>query len=231
MDFLVLPVPNETPRDREQRPRERFFAPGNEVGSGRESRRRHLLAYSHLLGGDADEMDQPRWNSADYLEYKSPQTCQRIIAARQNADIGPRVDILFNCQKEEVTLSAPFSKLRAIGILSPADAPKQFAICRMERDEVTAAPMVRPEDKLVRPELRKSALNVTCPKCRAIPAYGNNFLIAKPRNSLDRILEASGEVAPHLSVNAWAGEALTGSRREKVKVNLRGKLGGRDGET
>jgi hypothetical protein len=45
-------------------------ARGNEIDSGRECRRRHLLSHPHLLGREADEMDESRVRPANYLQQK-----------------------------------------------------------------------------------------------------------------------------------------------------------------
>ena len=71
----------------------------------------------------------------------------------------------------------------------------------MKSNEVAAAAMVRPEDKLLRRQLRESALDVARAKARAIPPDGDNLIIAKLRDSLDCVLEARREIASCLPVN------------------------------
>jgi hypothetical protein len=125
---------------------------------------------------------------------------------------------MFNRQKEELFVSAPVAKLGAIGVLFPADIAQQFPIGGMESDEVTATAMVRTEDKLLRRQLRECALDVTRPKPWAIPTDGDNLVIAKLRNSFDRVLKAGCEIPPRLSMNLRTGSNRTVGRSEKVKI-------------
>lgn len=174
-----------------------------------------------MLGRDAHETDEPRAGSANYLEQKQREPRQRIIASSENPNICPRVEIVFNRQQEEVLLSAPVAKLGTIGVLFPADAAQQFAIGGMETDEVAAAAMVRPDNKLLRRQLHESVLDVDCAKPRAIPPDGDNFVIAKLRDSFDRVLKARRECAARLPVNAGPGSGRILSRSEEVEINLR----------
>lgn len=176
-------------------------ARGNEIGSGRKRRGRHLLSHPDLLGGDADEMDEPGGNAANYLEQEGSEPRQRVISPSEDSHIGPGIEIMLNRQQEKVLLSAPAAKLTTIGVLFPADAAQQFPIGGMESNQVAAAAVVRAEDKLLRRQLRERALDVARPKPRAIPADSDNFLIAKLRDSFDRALKPRREVPPHLTMN------------------------------
>lgn len=91
----------------------------------------------------------------------------------------------------------------------------------MESDEITTAPVIRPEDEFLRRQLRESPLDVARAKSRAIPPNRDNFVIAKLRDSLDRVFQASGKVAARLPMNLRTGSRRNWGRCEKVKINLR----------
>lgn len=166
-----------------------------------------MLPHQHLLGRDADETDEPRADSADYIEQTRRESRQRIAASREDSHVGPRIEIMFDRQKEELLVSAPVAKLGAIGVLFPANATQQFAIGGMESDEITATTMVRAEDELLRRQFRESALDITRTKRRAVPTDRDNFVIAKLHDSLDRVLKARREIPARLPVNVRFGSA------------------------
>jgi hypothetical protein len=180
-----------------------------------------LLSHPHLLGRDADETDEPGGDGADHLEQECSKPRQRIIAAGENPNVGPRIEIVLNRQQEEIPVSAPLAKLGAIGVLFPADPAQQFPIGGMERDQVATTAMVRAEDEPLRRQLRESALDIARPESRAIPPDGDDLVIAKLRNSLDRVLEARRESASRLPMKVWPGSGRIAGRREKVKIGFR----------
>jgi hypothetical protein len=179
-----------------------------------------LLAHPHFLGRNADEMDKAGGDGAKYPEQECGEARQRIIAAGENPNVGPRIDIMFNRQQEDGRVSAPMAKLRTIGVLLPANAAQQFTIGGMESDKVTAAAMVRPEDELLRRQLRESALEIAGAKSRAIPTDGDNFLIAKLRDPFDRVLKSGRKTSPHLPVKAQPRSVRIARRREKMKIGF-----------
>ena len=184
-----------------------------------------MLTHPHLLGRETDEMNGPRSRSANYVEQERREASQRIIATSENPNVSPRVEIMFNRQEEDVFVSTTISKLGAIGVLSPADAVQQRSRGGMKRDEVAAATMIWTEDQRLRSQLRKCALNVDCAQPRAIPTDGDNFLIAKLRDSLQRVLKARREIPTRLPVGVRSvGDGCSG-RREKMKINLWRNLG------
>jgi hypothetical protein len=188
-----------------------------------------LLSHPHLLGSDADKMNESRARSADHLKQKSREQRQRITSASENPHVGPRIEIMFNRQQQKVFVSESVPELGAIGVLFPADIAEQFAICGMERDEITPAAMVWAEDELLLRQLRESALDVARAKPRAIPPDGDNFVIAKLRNSFNGVLKARREIRSGLPVNAPPGTKRPWRRCEKMNIdlrrNLRGKIG------
>ena len=169
-------------------------------------------------------MKQPRLGPANYLEQKQREPRQRIIASSENSHIGPRIEILLNRQQEEIFVAAPLAKLGAIGVLFPADTAQQFPICGMKSDKVTATAMIRPEDKLLRRQLRESPLNVSRAKPRAIPPDGDNFVIAELRDSFDRVLKPRRKIPARLPVNVWSDGDRFSGRGKKMKINLRRAL-------
>lgn len=113
------------------------------------------------------------------------------------------------------------AKLRTIGVLLPANAAQQFPIGGTESNKVTAAAMVRAEDKLLRRQLRESALEIARAKGRAIPADRDNFLIAKLRDPFDRVLKSRRKTATLLPVNARPDGGRIALRRKQMKISLR----------
>lgn len=89
MDFGLLAAPTRRRAEGSCGKHERFRLAGNEIGSGRKGRRRHLLAHPHLLGREADEMDEARAGPANYLKQKRREPRQRVIAAGENPNICP----------------------------------------------------------------------------------------------------------------------------------------------
>lgn len=128
---------------------------------------------------------------------------------------------MFHRQQKEMFLPAAIPKLGAIGVLFPANTAQQFPIGGTKRDEIAPAAMVRAEDKPLRRQLRKSALDVGCAKTGAVPADGDDFVVATLRDSFDRVLKALRESAPRLSMNARPGGDGIAGRSEKVKIDLR----------
>lgn len=112
---------------------------------------------------------------------------------------------MFNRQQEEMFLPAPIPKLGAIRILFPPDAAQQFPVGGMESDEVTSTAMIGTEDKLLRRQLPESALDVGCPKPRAIPTECDDFVVAELEDSFDRVLKTRREIPAGLPMNVWAG--------------------------
>ena len=174
-----------------------------------------------MLRCDADDLNEPGTDSADYLEQECSEPRQQIVAAGENPNICPRIEIVFNRQQEEVFLPAPTAKLGAVGALFPANAIQQFPIGGMERNEVTSAAMIWPENELFRRQLRESALDVAGPKFRTIPPDGDDLVIAKLRYRFDGILEPRREVASRLSMDAGPGCRRIGGGSEKVKIDFR----------
>ena len=107
-----------------------------------------MLSHPHLLGRDADEMDESHVDSADYLEQKRREPRQRVIASSENSHVRPRVEVMLNRQQKNVLVSPPVAKLDTIGVSFPANATQQFTIGGMESDQVAATAMVRAENKL-----------------------------------------------------------------------------------
>jgi hypothetical protein len=169
-------------------------------------------------------MNEPRSALADYLKQKRRESRQWIAASGENPHIGPRIEVMLNWQQEELFVCAPVAKLGAIGVLFPTDAVHEFPIGGMESDEVTAAAMVWAEDKLLRRQLREGALDVGCAKPRTIPTDRDNFVIAKPRDSFDRVLKPRREIPARLPVNVRSDGDRFSGRREKMKINLRRNL-------
>jgi hypothetical protein len=174
-------------------------------------------------------MDKPGGGAANSLEQECSESRQRITAASENPHIGPRVQIVFNRQQEDLLVSAPMAKLCAIGVLLPANAAQQFPSGGTESDKITAAAMVGTEDELLRRQLRESALDVAHAQLRAIPPDRDNFVIAKLRDSLDRVLKARREISAGLPVNAGTGRDRTSRGREQMNIsrgrNFRVKAG------
>lgn len=174
-------------------------------------------------------MDGARADPAEQLKQKRREPRHRIIASSENPHVSPRIEIMLNRQEENAVVSAPAAKLHAIGVLFPTDTPQQFPVGGMERDEVAATAMVRPEDKLLRAQLRKSPLDIARPKPRAIPPDGHNFVITKLRDSFDRVLKARRETSPGLAVNAGASDARASCGREQMDINRTRSFRGKGG--
>jgi hypothetical protein len=179
-----------------------------------------LLSHPHLLGRNADEMDKPGGDGANHFEQECSEPRQEIFAASENPNIGPRIEIMFNRQQEDLLVSAPMAKLRTIGVLLPANAAQQFPIGGTESDKVTAAAMVRTEDELLRRQLHESALEIASAKPRAIPSDGDDFVVAELCDSLDSVLEPRREIPARLAMDARPGSGRIARRREKMKISL-----------
>jgi hypothetical protein len=89
----------------------------------------------------------------------------------------------------------------------------------MESDQVAATAMVRAEDKLLRRQLRESALDVARAQARAIPPDRHNLLIAELRDLFDGVFKAGRETSPGLPVNAGTSGARASCRREQMNIN------------
>jgi hypothetical protein len=152
-------------------------------------------------------MDEPLPRDANEAEQKEREPRQRIAAPRKNPDVSPRIEIMLNRQQKDVLVSAASPKLGAICVLLPAHAAQQCPIAGTKRDEIAAAAMIRSEDQFSRYQLRESALDVDRAKAWAIAPDGNDFVIAKQRESLDRVLKARREIPARLPVNMWGGSA------------------------
>jgi hypothetical protein len=126
---------------------------------------------------------------------------------------------MFDRQKGDLLVSTSTSKLSAIGVLFPADAAQQLPIGGMERNEITAAAMVRPENKPLRRQLRESTLDVGWPKLRAISPDGHNFVITKLRNPFDCVLKTRREILPRLSVNAGSRNNCATGGSKKMHID------------
>ena len=126
---------------------------------------------------------------------------------------------MFNRQKEDLFLSAPVTKLSAIGVLLPANTAQQIPIGATKSDKVTATAMIRTEDKFVRRQLRETPLDVARAQPRAIPPDGDNFAIAQLSNPLEGVFKTRREIAAHLSVNASSGIDCMSGRGEKVYIS------------
>ena len=137
-----------------------------------------MLTHPHLLGSDADELDETRARRADDREQKQREPRQRIIASRENPDVRPGIEIVLNGEEENLLFFAPIPKLGAIGVSFPADAAQQFPIGGMESNEITTAAVVRAEDEVLRLQLSESALDVGRAQSRAIPADCDHFFVA-----------------------------------------------------
>lgn len=131
---------------------------------------------------------------------------------------------MFHRQQKEMFLPAAIPKLGAIGVLFPANTAQQFPIGGTKRDEIAPAAMVRAEDKPLRRQLRKSALDVGCAKTGAVPADGDDFVVATLRDSFDRVLKALREIAARLPVNVRSDADRLSGRCEIMKISLRFNL-------
>ena len=78
-----------------------------------------MLSHPHLLRGDTHEMDESRARGADNPEQKRRKTRERIAASRENPNVGPRIEIMLNRQKENLFVSAAIAKLGTIGVFFP----------------------------------------------------------------------------------------------------------------
>ena len=185
--------------------------------------------HPHLLGRETNELVEAPAGPAYYFKQKRRNARQRIIGPSKNPQVGPGVEIVLNRQQENLFVSASIPKLRTIGVLLPADVPQQFPIDQMKGNEVTAPAMVWPEDELLRRELPESALDVARPKSGAIPADGDNFVIAKLRDFFARVLKARRETSPGLAVNAGASGARASCRREQMDINRTRSFRGKGG--
>ena len=175
-----------------------------------------MLSDPHLLGCDAYQANEARTGPANCTEQKESEPCQWITAAGEKPEISPRIEIVFNRQQGNVFFSTPLPKLSAIGVLPPFNIAEHFPIGGTKRNEVTAATMVRTEDKFVGRQLRESSLDVARAQLRAIPPDGHNFVVAQLSDPLDGIFKTRREIAAHLSVMASSGIDGLSGRREKV---------------
>lgn len=184
-----------------------------------------MLSHPHLLGGDTDEPHKPCAGAAGYIEQKLRESCQQVLASSEESEIVPRVEIMFHRQQKKMLVSAPVTKLSAIGVLFPADRHQQFPIGGTEGDKITAAAMVRPQDKLLRRQPGERTFDVSDAKTRAVPPDSDNFVVTKPRHFLDRVLKPHREIPARLPMNAWPGRAGIVSRRENVNMDIRWHFG------
>ncbi|HYJ04675.1 MAG TPA: hypothetical protein VEX43_06050 [Chthoniobacterales bacterium] len=170
-------------------------------------------------------MNEARRGPANCIEQKESEPRQLIVASGENPHVCPGIEIVLNRQQEDVFVSAPVAKLGEIRVLFPADTAQQCSIDGMKRDEITAAAMVRADDEFLRRQLRESALDIARPKPRTIPTDRDNFVVAKLRDSLDRVFQARREISARLSVNAGPGRDWIAGGSEKMNIDLRGHFG------
>ena len=111
------------------------------------------------------------------------------------------------------------TKLRAISVLVPSHALKQPSISHIERDQVTAAAMVRSENKGARFQFSKGAFNVSRPKARAVASYDYNFVVTQPADFRDGVFQPCGETGANLSMKPRSFVNESATRSENVNVN------------
>jgi hypothetical protein len=55
-----------------------------------------LLSHPHLLGRDADELDKPSGDRANYFKQEGSEPGQAIPGAGENPNVSPRIEIVFS---------------------------------------------------------------------------------------------------------------------------------------
>lgn len=180
-----------------------------------------MLTNPHLLGRDTYESHEARGGPGKSSKQKQRKARQRIIAARKNPDVRPRIKIMLNGQEEDLPFFASVAKLGAIRVLFPAHIAQQLPIGGTKRDQIAAAAVIRTEDKFLCLQLSESTVDVGRAKTGAIPTYRHYFLVAQLRDSFDGIFKPRRETSAGLPVNVWSGSGSNSGRREKVKIYSR----------
>jgi hypothetical protein len=180
-----------------------------------------LLPHPHLLGRDTDEMNQPSPGGADHPQQEYCEPGQRIAAARENPEIRPGIEVMLHRQEKNLLCPTTSPQLGAISVLFPSHAAQQFPIGRTKGNQIATAAVIRTEDERVRRELGESALDVVCVKAWTIAADRDHFVIAKLRDSLDRVFKARRKIPARLSMHLATGNGHITSRREKMDIDRR----------
>lgn len=68
--------------------------------SGRDDRGRHLSAHAHALGG---EINEEFVRGFPCSEKRDDEFCQAMAGTREQTDIGPGIDILFDREEGSLT--------------------------------------------------------------------------------------------------------------------------------
>lgn len=197
---------------------------------GDKCRRRHLLPNPHSLRNDADKSNDSWRSQTAHARDKGREMSERFAGAGEQAQIAPRIEIVFDRQQEHVCRTRAPKQLRAIGVSLPAHAAKQSAIGRAEPDEITTASMIGAEDQFLRNELGERLLDVAGAKPRTIPAHRDHFFVAEPGHRFDRVFEAGRKAATKLAMDVGIRRISVTCRYEKVNVDLRRKPGGERGQ-
>src|SRR4051794_37318024 len=116
----------------------------NAVVLGYKCRRRHLLADTNALGGDAYKNITHAEARLRYAAQKKGSEAREIVVrTRKKPKVAPRIEIVLNWQQENVVWSGTPHEFTAIGVLFPAHLAQQGAIVTTKRDQIAPAAVVR----------------------------------------------------------------------------------------
>lgn len=114
----------------------------------------------------------------DRVQEKCGEPGEGVAAAREEPDVGPGIEFVFEGQQANFRGQAAIAKLRAIGVLLPTHAAEKSAITQTKGDQITATAMIWSENKFSRPQFRKGIFDIDRAKTGAVAADDNDFIVA-----------------------------------------------------
>ena len=125
---------------------------------------------------------------------------------------------MFHGEDGNFVFAASRMQLRKIRVALPANATEQMPITRSQRDQVTTAAMVRPEDEPMGAQPREGRRDVLRIEPRTIAPDHHHFIVAERRDSLDGVLEplAEGRALLQVLVRQTTHKSMPG--RKKVDI-------------
>src|SRR5437763_642252 len=93
---------------------------GSAVSLGR-GRRRHLAEDASMSRGETNKIFDPARSRRDHAQNCAREFGNAIAAARDQGQVGPRVEIMFDGQDRDLLWRASRAQLREISIALPAN--------------------------------------------------------------------------------------------------------------
>ena len=104
-----------------------------------------MLTDPHALQRKIQSLSDRRARNTHHLNQEQRESRQWIARARENPQVAPGIDVVFDRQNRNIRPSATSAQLSAIRVLFPAHTAQQCTIRRMKGDEITAAAMIGTE--------------------------------------------------------------------------------------